>query len=303
MTNRSPTNVIEANHAYTYQAPAEHELAPLVVDSPHSCPAMPEGSGCVAPQDALMTAVDAFVDELWGQSPAVGAQLLSAAFHRCFIDVNRNALDIDETMLATPWPTLTLATEKSRRGMGLVRRLALPGVPMYDHPVTVAEVQHRLRAFYMPYHERLDAAIERAHARFGQVWHINAHSMKSVGNAMNEDEGQPRPDVVVSDVDGRSADPAHTAWVARWWEQAGYRVSINDPYKGGEIVRRFGRPALGRHSIQIEINRRLYMDEVTFLKLPGFTALAADIGEFLQALRRHALARVVQPGSVRQHAL
>jgi N-formylglutamate deformylase len=249
MTHRSLTPQAESNHAYTYHGPAPQDLIPLVVDSPHSCPAMPEGSGCVAPQNALMTAVDAFVDELWAPTPTLGGQLLCAAFHRCFIDVNRSPLDIDESMLATPWPTLTMATEKSQRGQGLVRRLALPGVPMYDRLLTVTEVQHRLRAFYMPYHDRLGAAIEMAHARFGQAWHIDAHSMKSVGNAMNVDEGAIRPDVVVSDASGGSADCVHTQWVAGWWGRAGYAVSINEPYKGGEIVRRFGRPLLGRHSI------------------------------------------------------
>lgn len=291
MTHRPPLVQRESNHAFTFHAPAAENLVPLVVDSPHSSAVMPEGAGCIAPERALMTGVDAYVDELWAHAPAVGAQLLCAAFHRCFIDANRSPLDIDQDMLVTPWPTLTQTSDKGRRGMGLIRRFALPGVPMYDRPLTVNEVQHRLRTFYLPYHERLNTAVELAQARFGHVWHIDCHSMKSVGNAMNEDDGEDRPDVVVSDALGTSSEPAHTAWVARWWTDAGYRVNVNHPYKGGEIVRRVGRPAMGRHSIQIELNRKLYMDEKTFEKSQGFARLAADTGKFLQAMRDYVLAQ------------
>jgi len=72
----------------------------------------------------------------------------------------------------------------------------------------------------------------------------------------------------------------------------GYDVAINDPYKGVELVRKFGRPHERRHSLQIEINRRLYMNETTLAKLDGFEALRSDLDRLLDALRAFVLARV-----------
>jgi N-formylglutamate amidohydrolase len=64
----------------------------------------------------------------------------------------------------------------------------------------------------------------------------------------------------------------------------GYSVAINDPYKGVELIRKHGRPAERRHSLQIEVNRKLYMDEATLTKNEGFARLKANLGTLLQAL-------------------
>ncbi|MCM2250755.1 MAG: N-formylglutamate amidohydrolase [Ramlibacter sp.] len=265
---------------------------PLVVDSPHSSPRLPPDADCIAPQAALRSSWDAHVDELWRDVPSVGGYLLCANFHRAYIDPNRSALDIDPDMLASPWPTLTQLSAAGRRGMGLIRRYALPGVSMYSRKLLPHEVAARLDRFYHPYHAQLEALIDRAVATHGRSWHVNCHSMKSTGNAMNSDAGHLRPDLVISDGQGVTADPAFTCWVANWWRQAGYLASINHPYEGGEIVRRFGRPARGRQSIQIEIRRDLYMDEATCEKTPGFGALSADVRRFLGDLRSDILAQL-----------
>jgi N-formylglutamate deformylase len=64
----------------------------------------------------------------------------------------------------------------------------------------------------------------------------------------------------------------------------GYRVALNDPYKGVELVRAYSDPKAGRHSLQIEINKRLYMDEDTLRKTGGFSALQKNLGELLRAV-------------------
>ena len=266
--------------------------AGLVVDSPHSGMTWPPDFRPAAPRDAILTTWDAFVDELWRGAVDAGATLLCATFPRAYVDVNRAADDLDPALLSEPWPQPPAPSDYSRRGMGLIRRLALPGVPMYDAPLTVAAVQHRLDACYTPYRDALAACLARRHAEHGEAWHVNAHSMKSRGNAMNVDAGAPRPDFVVSDREGRTADPAHTAWIAAWLRARGYSVQVNDPYKGGDLVARFGAPARGLHSIQIEINRARYMDEATCERHAGFdevqrvlTMLARDIAAHLSARR------------------
>jgi N-formylglutamate deformylase len=277
---------------------------PLVVDSPHSGLAFPKAAGCMAPPDALLTSWDAYVDRLWAATPEVGGALMSATFHRAFIDANRDELDVDPELLGEAWAAIR-PTPYSARGMGLIRRWALPGVPMYDRPLAVADVKARIERYYRPYHDTLKGLLDEAWRQFGAVWHIDCHSMKSTGNAMNFDSGKPRPDVVVSDGEGTTADPAFTLWAARCWRDLGYRVGINDPYKGGGIVRRYGAPAHHRHSIQIEFNRKLYMKEESFEPNEGMDKLQDDVRTFLIHLRSHitlvGLPQVsVQPAATRR---
>lgn len=61
-------------------------------------------------------------------------------------------------------------------------------------------------------------------------------------------------------------------------------MTVNDPYKGVELVRVFGRPAQGRHSLQIEINRKLYMDEVSLRPNEGYARLKSDLRGLTAAL-------------------
>jgi N-formylglutamate deformylase len=68
-------------------------------------------------------------------------------------------------------------------------------------------------------------------------------------------------------------------------------VAINDPYKGVELVRRHGRPTERRHSLQIEVNRKLYMDEGTLERTPGFPALQADLARLAEALADYVRSR------------
>lgn len=252
---------------------------PLVIDSPHSWPQWPEYVATQASRAAIQTSWDAHVDTLWAMATDGRAPVLSARFHRSLIDANRARDDIDPAMLDAPWPGLLAPSDKSERGFGLIRRLALPGVPMYHQPLSVDEVERRLDAFYDPYHAALAGLIESTRQHFGHCLHLDCHSMKSVGNAMNLDAGRARPDVVVSDLYGQSAAKEVTHAVAQLLRDQGLCVSINDPYEGAELIRRHGQPARQCHSLQIELNRALYMDEALFTLTPGH-------GPLVQALRR-----------------
>jgi len=266
-------------------------ISGVLVDSPHSGMTWPDDFAPDAPRSAILTTWDAFVDALWSGAPAAGATLIAATFPRAYIDVNRAVTDLDPALLAEPWPTPLAPTAYSQRGMGLIRRSALPGVPMYDRLLTVDEVQRRIDECYLPYRQALSAHLDLLHVRFGDVWHINVHSMKSRGNAMNVDAGAARPDVVVSDRRGGSADPVHTAWVAEWFRDRGYSTQVNDPYQGGDIVASAGAPARGRHSIQVEFNRALYMNEDAVTPGPRFDEVSASCTAFLHDLARYASAQ------------
>lgn len=267
--------------------PGPDKQIPLIFDSPHSSRFCPPDMHATAPAAALMSGWDAYVDELWSGAPQSGATLLAAGVHRSYIDFNRARGDIDPELLDQPWPQPIQVSDKSKAGMGLIRRYALPGVPMYQRKLSVAEVQQRIERYYDPYHAQLRQLIDGAHARFGQVWHIDCHSMKSVGNAMNIDNGARRPDFVLGDRDGSAADPAFTQWVAQQLQALGYVVKINDPYRGAELVRAYSDPQHGRHSMQIEINRALYMDEQSLERSAGFARLQEHLAQLVQAMSRY----------------
>ena len=259
--------------------------SPLVFDSPHSWRDWPaEGTPLAAPLQALDTSCDVWVDALWATAVRGRAPVLAARFHRTFIDANRARDDIDVELLDGSWPGVARPSGACRRGMGLIRRLVLPGLPVYATRLPVAEVQARIARYYDPYHAQLEALIDAAHAAFGVSCHIDCHSMKSVGNGMNIDAGQERPDMVVSDLEGQASDPFLLRWVATTLRGLGYRVQVNHPYRGAELVRRHGRPVAGRHSLQVEINRALYMDEVRVERHAGFDRLAQDLGTLVDAL-------------------
>lgn len=270
--------------------------SPLVFDSPHSWRHWPDGgTRPVVTQAALDTGWDAWVDELWARAVQGAAPVLAARFHRAFLDANRARDDIDTQLLEEQWPEVARPSAACRRGMGLVRRLALPGMPIYDCLLPVAEVQARIARYYDPYHAALERLVDAAHARFGVCCHIDCHSMKSRGNAMNADDGQSRPDMVVSDLLGQGADPFLVRWIASGLQSLGYRVQVNHPYAGNELVRRHGQPHRGRHSVQIEINRALYMDEARFERHAGFDRLAADLARLVEQLDQGLRMALVPP--------
>jgi N-formylglutamate amidohydrolase len=265
------------------RAPTENvSVRPLVADSPHSGRAYPEDFGHAAPMALLRRAEDAFVDDLFEAAPHHGAGFLKALFPRSYIDPNRHEGEIDENMLAAPWPRNLRLSERTEMGLGLIRRLIKGNVPIYDRLLSVAEVENRIAGYHRPYHDELEKMLDEAHARFGSVWHINAHSMKALGRRKGQQI--PRDDFVLGDLDGESCDPVFTEFVAETLRGLGYTVRLNHPFKGAELVTRFGRPREGRHSLQIEINRGLYMDEDRIEKTDGFTALKRDIDRMLAAI-------------------
>jgi N-formylglutamate amidohydrolase len=162
---------------------------------------------------------------------------------------------------------------------------------MYGRKLSSAEVRSRIDGCWRPYHAALDAVIDERHRAFGAVWHVNCHSMPAVGDALADDPGRERADFVLGDRDGTTCEPALTALVANTAVELGYTVAINDPYKGVELVRKHGRPYEGRHSLQIELKRTLYMDEESLAPNDGYDKLRRDLMEIAAALARYVVAR------------
>jgi N-formylglutamate deformylase len=262
---------------------------PVVFDSPHSGRDYPADFGHAVPVDLLRRAEDAFVDELIEAAPSHGSVLLMALFPRSYIDPNRHEQDVDPDMLEQPWPHPVLASEKAEMGLGLVRRLIKGNVDIYDRRLSIEEITQRIEQFHRPYLTELERLLDEAHQAHGAVWHVNCHSMRSAGRKRGQ--SIPRSDIVLGDRDGTSCDPDFTAFVADIVRGLGYRVALNDPFKGAELVMRFGRPAEARHSLQIEINRALYMDEDRIEKRTDFDHFKTDMDKLIAAIADFARAR------------
>jgi N-formylglutamate amidohydrolase len=73
-------------------------------------------------------------------------------------------------------------------------------------------------------------------------------------------------------------------------------VKVNDPFKGVELVRAYSNPAAGRHSLQLEVNKRLYMDPGVGATTPqrhqGFGRLQAHLMQLVDALINHFIRKV-----------
>lgn len=261
---------------YTLTTPEKPAL-PLVFDSPHSGRIYPADFHYCCPLSALERAEDNDVDILFDNVHHYGATLLCAEFPRTYIDVNRAEDDIDTELLAERWPAPLNPTPRSHSGIGLIRRLVKPGQPVYGHKLSVAEIRHRLDNYYHPYHDVLKTLLDQAHYNFGVVWHINCHSMPVVRMPVPHGILNLQPDFVLGNRDGTSCDPAFTNFLRDAIRDMGYRVAINNPYKGVEIVRRCAHPSAGRHSIQIEISKGLYWDEHKNKRTNNFNLLKANL--------------------------
>ena len=269
----------------------EGTAVPVVFDSPHSGKAYPEDFGHSLALEKVRRFEDAFVDELYASATSRGAVLIRALFPRSYIDPNRAPDDIDESMLASPWESELNPGPKTHLGVGLIPKRE-PGGPMYKRMLGVEEVKRRIDGYWRPYHEAVRTALDAAHQRFGAVWHVNCHSMPAISTEVSaEGPGIPRPDICLGDRDGSTCDPAFTAAVADVFSSLGYGVTVNDPYKGVELVRRYSDPSAGRHSLQIEINRGLYMDEDRIEKNGGFQSMQKNIAAVIKATCAFAGAR------------
>lgn len=264
--------------------------APLVFDSPHSGLLFPADFRPAIPMKQCERVADWYVEELFGAAPAHGAILIEALFRRAYLDPNRSERDLDLALVEDGWPEPVETTEKTARGASLIWRAIDGETPIYDRRLTVAEVRHRIETYWRPYHAELKAALDETHARFGRVFHVDCHSMPEWGDPRWGDQGERRADFIVGTRDGSTASPAYTEVVVESLRASGYSVAIDVKFKGVELIRRYAAPAAGRESLQIEVNRGIYMDESSLERSERFAATRAAITRMIAALASFARA-------------
>ena len=282
---------------FAIEGPTDPDI-PLVLDSPHSGSDYPADFRPAVGPRIYRRAEDMDVEVLFGAAPALGAPLLHALFPRVYVDVNRARSDIAAEAMEGDPPFEPRPGPKAALGKGVIWTAAPPGphgqgegqgegrpTPLYDAPLPAAEVEGRLARYWDPYRARLTDLLRGVRERHGRVHYIDCHSMQAVSTAMHEEgAGRPRADIVLGDRDGASCDPAFTALARDALAAEGFEVAVNDPYKGADLVAAHGRPGEGVHALQIEVNRRLYMDEAGLERTDAFDATRERLGRALATI-------------------
>ena len=179
-------------------------------------------------------------------------------------------------MFSGPLPThVNIRSPRVAVGLGTIAKTVGSGMDIYRGKLPVAEIERRLARCYTPYHRQLEQMLTATRQSFGHSLVVDCHSMPSSGAAM---------DMVIGDSHGLACAAEITALIERLLQSRGYQVERNHPYAGGFTTCHYGHPSTRSHSIQIEINRRLYMDEGTYQPTEGFDQVAADVTELIREL-------------------
>ncbi|MEO0411918.1 MAG: N-formylglutamate amidohydrolase [Pseudomonadota bacterium] len=257
---------------------------PIMLASPHSGRAYPTSfvEQSRLNHATLRRSEDFCIDLLFDFAPSIGIPIICAEFPRCYVDVNRGADELDPILFLQK--EHTKATPISRRvanGLGVIPRVVGAGVEIYGEKLTLAEGRARLDQFHQPYHSAVKALAEQVSATFKTSLFIDCHSMPDSAAGRKLPAGK-TTDIVIGDLHGQACAPRVTQAAVITLREMGYSVSRNDPYAGGYTTQTYGRPAMGRHCLQLEINRRLYMDERRLKLTASFDTLQRDMRRFVE---------------------
>lgn len=280
MAAEQHTRLIREGRAHELVQPRERRGA-VFVEVPHAGLAIPDELRDVlhTQPSSLYRDSDIFVDELYADAPSAGASLLVARASRYVVDLNRGADDVDRS---------TVPDHPDPRGLqprGVVWRMATDGRALMERPLRYAAFRERIALYHAPYHRLLEGELRRLREVYGYAIGIAAHSMPSVGRRLRSTRPERRPDVIPGSQGRRSADPRVIDLVDAHFRAAGLSVRHDDPYRGGYSTQHYGRPHADWHLVQIELNRALYVDEVSSRpKVNEFTELRSVLTALIRKL-------------------
>ena len=233
----------------------------VVFASPHSGQGyLPEFMRSSVLDDfAVRSSEDAFVDELFAGATDFGAPLLCAQVPRAFVDLNRSADELDPALVegvrrSTHNPRIT-------SGLGVIPRVVSNGRAIYRGKLPLSEAARRIDLYWRPYHQALQTLLDRTRRDFGEAILIDCHSMPHEAVDCIARAGAKRPDVVIGDRFGASAEGGVVDRIEAAFAAAGLHVVRNAPFAGAYVTQHYGRPSRRQHAIQVEIDRAIYMNE------------------------------------------
>jgi N-formylglutamate amidohydrolase len=259
---------------FTVLKPAR-QTAAAVLNSPHSGSQYPKEflKTTRLQPTALRRSEDCYVDELFASAVDGGAPLLKANFPRAFLDLNREANELDPHLIEGPLPRAANASSvRVVGGLGTIPRVVSEGEDIYRRKIALTDAMARIAHLYEPYHSALAGLMSATRDAFGAALLIDCHSMPSSA-ASAATPAVALPEIVIGDRHGSSTTLALVDRIEQLFRSQGLKVQRNRPYAGGFITECYGRPAKGFHAVQIEVNRAIYMNERTLMRHTGFTAL------------------------------
>ena len=242
---------------------------PVLLSVPHSGRDYPEWlvADAAAGMPALATLEDPLVDRLVWRALQRGCGAVIARAPRAAIDCNRAEDDIDPSVV--DGAGRGRVTARARGGLGIVPSRTQQHGYLWRRPITSGQLLDRLEQAHRPYHGAIEEQISLLLDRFGCALLIDCHSMPPPPRGT--------PPIVFGDCRGRTADD----WVGREAMEIarghGFEAGLNDPFAGGHVIDRHARPARGVHAIQLEVDRRCYLDGQLCEPGPGFDRVAAFI--------------------------
>ncbi|APA85205.1 N-formylglutamate deformylase [Paraburkholderia sprentiae WSM5005] len=250
---------------------------PLLISIPHVGTQIPADiAATMTPVAQRTDDCDWHLDRLYAFAKRLGASILTPAYARYVIDLNR--------------PPDGANLYPGQDTTGLLPVDTFDKEPLYrdGHLPDDAEIARRRDAYWRPYHDALTGELAALKAKHGKVLLWEAHSIRS--QVPRFFDGR-LPDFNFGTSDGASAAPGMAEALAALVERhGGYSAIANGRFKGGYITRQYGQPEQGVHAVQLELSQITYMEE----RLPyGYDEkLAAHVAPLLEALLTTALARV-----------
>jgi N-formylglutamate amidohydrolase len=284
----------EKTRAFEILSPPEW-TAPAVFNSPHSGRNFPERflRQSRLPQHTLRKSEDCYVDELFMACINHGAPMLRALVPRSYIDLNREPYELDPRMFSGELPGYAnTGSPRVAGGLGTIPRIVSEGEDIYRGRIDFLEARRRIESVYIPYHRTLSALTSSVLTKAGEVLLVDCHSMPASATAHVVPPRAGGVDVVLGDRFGASCAGDIPALIEERLETHGLRVLRNKPYAGGFITQNHGAPHRGRHALQIEINRSLYMNEATLEKTSGFPEVASVLADVIATLLAYLEERV-----------
>jgi N-formylglutamate deformylase len=249
--------------------------APLLVSLPHAGTVIPDGlQAAYVPRALALEDTDWHLAQLYQFVLDMGASLIVPHNSRYVIDLNRPPEN-------TPMYPGVNNTE-------LCPTRFFTGEPLYleGQAPDAQEIQHRVAAYWRPYHAAVESELARLQALHGHVVLFDGHSIKSELPWLFEGK---LPDLNLGTASGASCAPELRGALQQVLEaQSRFTQVVDGRFKGGYITRSFGQPALGRHAVQLEMCWSTYMPEQPPYGID--TARAEHLAPVLQALVQSMLA-------------
>ena len=231
----------------------------------------------------LRTSEDSFVGELFYSTKFFNCLLMEAKFPRTFIDLNRSHLELDPRLISGDFRFDK--TARNMAGMGVIPRISGNGKEIYSKPIFAKDAIKRLESFYFPYHKHLYNLLLESKKRLGYAVLFDCHSMPSKLNLeFSNSKYNNDPDIILGDLNGTSCSSFLINEVKTIFEKHNFFVTKNHPFSGGYITKQYGNPSDDIHVIQIEINKKLYMNENSIEKNENFENLRTKLTSVIEEL-------------------